>query len=93
MTDKDLKKLADLITVKISSAIRPATMRLDVLSDKINMVYTRLETLDEKADALTVDLHDLQIQTKAIWDKISIVEEGTKREIKEVKEHVGLSSS
>lgn len=93
MTDKDLKKIGDFVSVKIRDALRLITMQQSNLRDKLEMVYERLETVDEKLDSQTVDIHDLQEQVKGLQDEIVAHTEINKRRIDEVRGHVGLPAS
>lgn len=61
-----------------------------VVEEKINKA---LEPVHQKLDALTGDVINLQDQTKAIWDKISLGDDRNKREVDEIKEHLGLPPS
>lgn len=63
------------------------------LSRDLARIDSNIETLGEKADALLVDVKDLQDQTGAIWDKVSLEAEKTKREVNVIKEHLGLPQS
>lgn len=93
MDDKTLKKLGDLIAVKIKEGNRLFGMRLESIEHHIKMIYSRLETVDEKLDSQTVDIHDLQEQVKGLQDEIVAHTEINKRRIDEVRGHVGLPAS
>lgn len=100
MNDKNLKKIGDFISVKIRDSLRLITTQQSTLRDKIEMVYTRLETMDEKLDAhdnkldaQTVDIHDLQEGVKGLQDEVVANTQINKRRIDEIPEHVGLPAS
>lgn len=79
MTDEDLKKIRNLV----QEELEPIRKTLDNHTQK-------LENQDRKLDALIGDVIDLQDQTKAIWDKISLDYDKNKREIDTIKEHTGM---
>ena len=68
MDDKDFKKLGDLIAVKVQEGNRLHSARLENIEHNIKMIYSRLETIDGKQDATLVDIHDLQVEVRGLWD-------------------------
>lgn len=62
----------------------------DVVKTQLKPVNEKLERVENKVDALAADVMDLQDQTKAIWDKISLVDDRNKRGINEVKQYLGM---
>lgn len=70
--------------------IRGRVVKLD---KELARFDSNIETLGEKADALLVDMNEVQDTTKAIWDKISLESDKTKREITEIREHIGLEAA
>lgn len=66
-----------------------AAMRID---KEITRIDSNVDSLKETVYALVADMNELQDTTKAIWDKISLESDKTKREINEIREHIGLAS-
>ena len=103
MANDDLKKLKELLEIignkvgKLETHLTFRSAALDLIKDQQSVINEKLDGLDEKTervedklDALTADVMDLQDQTKAIWDKISLEDDKNKREINEIKEHLGI---
>lgn len=93
MDDKTLKKLGDLIAVKIKEGNRLFSVRLENIEHHIKMIYARLETIDEKQDAALVDIHDLQEGVKGLQDEVAANTQINKRRIDEIAEHVGIPTT
>lgn len=49
-----------------------------------------LEDHTNRLEALAGDVHNLQDQTKAVWDKVGMGHDRNKREIDEIKTHLGM---
>ncbi|MDO8452165.1 MAG: hypothetical protein Q7S79_00260 [bacterium] len=78
----------ELRTLKLNDL--KTEIALHKISQDLARLDSNIETLSEKADCLLTDVNQLQDEMKASWDKITIVAEKNKREIDEVKEHLGL---
>ncbi len=50
----------------------------------------QLKPVKQSIDTLTGEVIELQTQTKALWDKVALGDERNKREIDEIKNHLGL---
>lgn len=64
--------------------------QVNKLERELTRVDSNIETLTETTNALVVDVHDLQQQVGAIWDKITIESEKAQAQLDEVREYVGL---
>lgn len=76
MDKDDFKKLLD-------EGLKPITEKLEKVE----------ETLDDHTkmlEALAGDVHGLQDQTKAIWDKVGMGHDRNKREIDEIKSRLQM---
>lgn len=87
----ELAKLKQELDKSNIERVRTNTNLRD-LSKDLARLDSNIESLGEKIDALTGDVIDLQQTTGAIWDKISLESDKAKREIDEIKEHLGLPS-
>lgn len=76
MTTNDLKQIGDVVDEKINKALEP--------------IHVKLDEHTQKLDALTGDVIKLQDDVKGIRDEIGLWHGRDKREIDEIKVHVGL---
>lgn len=97
MNDQDLKKIDAIVNkrIKESSAatrggLSDVRNELSRLVLRVSSLKSETEELSDKVGSLIVDTSDLKDQVDAIWDKISIVADKNKKEIDEVKEHLGI---
>lgn len=60
------------------------------VKQELGGVKQTLEDHTRRLEALTGDVHDLQDQTKTIWDKVGMGHDKNKREINEIKTHLGM---
>ena len=72
--------------------IRLIKEQQSIINEKLDEHTKKLGRLEDKADALTGDVMELQDQTKAVWDKIALGHTRNKREIDEIKRHLDLPS-
>lgn len=63
---------------------------LTPIKEELKEVKETLEDHTKRLEALAGDTHDLQDQTKAIWDKVGMGHDRNKREIDEIKTHLGM---
>lgn len=92
MKVEDFKKFRDMVAVEIKNALRLLTMQQGATNHKLDLVYERLEKVEDKVDAIFVDVVDLKDEVKALGDKIDSSVEKTEREISGIKEDLGLPS-
>lgn len=64
---------------------------VDSIKEDVTIVKKDIKELREDVDALRGDVADLQDQTKGVWDKIDLGHKRNKREIDEIKTHIGLT--
>ncbi len=89
MNEDDLiNRLRTLIREEIETALDKA---LAPIKQTLSEHTKFLEEHTDKIDALTAEAQDIHQQTGAIWDKISLTYERNKREIDEIKDHLGLA--
>ena len=61
-----------------------------LLDESLEPIKETLEDHTKRLEALAGDVHNLQDQTKAIWDKVGMGHDRNKREIDEIKTHLGM---
>lgn len=88
---KDVDFLRDQTSI-VNEKLDDHTKKLDDHTKKLDAHTETLQTHTEKLDTLLVDVNELKDDTKANWDKITIVDEKHTRAIKEIREHIGLSA-
>lgn len=60
------------------------------VNERFNKVDQRFDHVDQRIEALTADVMRLQDVTGAIWDKMALEDSRNKRDIDEIKGHLGL---
>lgn len=104
MTPDDFKKLLDESLKPIKQDLRGVKQDLNVVKDDLTGVKKDMTGVKEdlvgikgtiedhtrRLEALAGDVHNLQDQTKAIWDKVGMGHDRNKREIDEIKTHLGM---
>jgi len=83
MTTDDFKKLLD-------ESLKPLKEDLHGVKEDLKSVKETLKDHTSRLEALAGDVYDLQDQTKAIWDKVGMGHDRNKREIDEIKAHLGM---
>ncbi|OGE26888.1 hypothetical protein A3H85_00730 [Candidatus Daviesbacteria bacterium RIFCSPLOWO2_02_FULL_40_8] len=86
MTNEDLESIRGIIQSELEPIKETLEQHTGILAQHTGI----LEQHTQKLDALTADVIDLQDTTKAIWDKLSLLEEKQNSEINEIRTHVGL---
>lgn len=104
MDDKYLKKFESLIN-KIIKPVRDEIAlvnknvkdqihilhpRIDMIGSRQEMTNDKLDRLTEKVDALSGDIEKLHDDVKGIRDTEGMYHTRNKREIDEIKTHIGL---
>lgn len=64
--------------------------KLDELKETLDEHGQRLERIEDKEDALSGDVEQLHMDVKGIRDDIGLKHQRDKREIDELKTHLGL---
>ena len=105
MNDQDFQKIRSVIkeevrtivkeevTVVVAEQLKPIKATLDKHTKILGEHTKKLGVLDEhtkKIDGLISDVHTLQEQVGAAFDKASLHADRNKREINEIKDHLGL---
>jgi len=93
MEDKTLKKIRDIVALELKNALRLLTMQQSTTNHKLDLIYKRLETVEEGVDALTVDVHQVQEDVKGLYSYKDEVKDKQERRFKEIKEDLGLQTS
>src|SRR3989338_1069158 len=98
MDNKSLKQLRDMMALEIKNALRLLTSQQSTTNHKLDLVYERLEKVEEileehteKLDAQTIDIHHLQDDVKGLWDWTKELKERQERRFKEIREDLGLT--
>lgn len=104
MANDDLKKIKELLEIvnnkvgKLETHIgtHSATMHLikdqqSVMNDKLDDLKVDIKELTENVDAARGDIELLHMDVKGIRDKEDMAHSRNKREIDEIKTHLGLS--
>ena len=86
MNPADFKKLLD-------EAIKPLKDGQDELSKDLQVVKETQEDHTSRLEALAGDTHDLQEQTKAIWDKVGFGHERSTRRTQTAPATTGTAGS
>lgn len=73
----------------IKEELEPIDERLGKVEDKLGKVDKRLVRVEEKVDALSGDIEQLHLDVKGIRDKEGLFHTRNKREIDEIKTHLG----
>lgn len=103
MANDDLKKIKELLEIvsnkvgKLEThvSIHSATMHLikdqqSVMNEKLDDLKTDIKELTENVDATRGDIESLHMDVTAIKEKQGMYHSRNKREIDEIKTHVGL---
>jgi predicted nucleic acid-binding Zn-ribbon protein len=86
MTDEDLKKIGD----EFERALKPVYEDLDQIKNDVGGIKKELQEVTENVDALRGDVAKLQDDVKGIRVEIGFKTQRNKREIDEIKTHLGL---
>ena len=96
MANDDLKKIKELLEIvnskvgKLETHLTFRSATLELIKDQQSVMNEKLDRVEDKVDALTSDVIELQDQTKAVWDKIALGHTRNKREIDEIKRHLDM---
>lgn len=63
------------------------------LKNIANLLDKKLEPVNQKLDALTADVINLQDQVGAIWDRVSMDSDNNSKDIKQIKKHLNMPLS
>lgn len=83
MNDDLIRKIGDVVDKKINKAFGSIKKQLDNQD-------TDLSRINNKLDALSGDIEQLHMDVKGIRDKEGMAHSRNKREIDEIKSHIGL---
>jgi len=78
---------------KVDSRLDKVDSRLDKVDSRLDKVDASIERLEDKTDALIVDVHNLQAEVGGINDKLVIIEEKHDRDVKQIKDYIGLTNA
>lgn len=103
MANDDLKKIKELLEIvnnkvgKLEThvSVHSATMHVikdqqSVMNEKLDKIVRDVEEMSENVDAARGDIELLHMDVKGIRDKEGIAHSRNKREIDEIKTHLGL---
>ncbi len=90
MNQDDFKKLLDKSLKPIKQDLNGVKQDLNGVKEELKGVKETLKDHTQRLEALAGDVHDLKDQTKAIWDKVGMGHDRNKREIDEIKTHLGM---
>lgn len=63
---------------------------LEPIRHQLNDPETGLTRISERLEAISVEVHDLKNQVRALDDKTSLYHRRNKREVDEIKKHLNL---
>lgn len=97
---KKIKELLEIISNKVGKlethvSLHSATMHLikdqqSVMNDKLDDLKVDIKELTENVDAARGDIEHLHMDVKGIRDKEGLFHSRNKREIDEIKTHLGM---
>ena len=103
MANDDLKKIKELLEIvnnkvgKLEThiGVHSATMHVikdqqSVMNEKLDDITGDIKELSENVDAARADIENLHMDVKGIRDKEGMAHSRNKREIDEIKNHLGL---
>ncbi len=93
---KEIKEVLEIVNSKVKmleSSQRLTSHQITFIKDQQSVMNEKLTEHTDKLDALMAETLDMHQQVGAIWDRISLESDENAKQIKEIKQHVGLPTN